>query len=191
MLHTLAEVVNFDKNTASHFFTKSYFKYSHLGDNLEFIGPVKIKLDKIIHEDTITKNIGRPERHTTLELQNIAKEGNVFDCITWKRAFSDEEKSTLLGDATAVVYTPTNEHFGIVPVECMAACKPVIACASGGPLESVESGAVPYVLQLQSAQSCASSGGKATTYRVDKKSKGSMAENMNRSDRNEYKIKRK
>ena len=74
MLHKLDEVVNFDKNTASQFFTKSYFKYSHLGDNLEFIGPVKIKLDKIIQEDTITKNIGRPERHTTLELQNIAKD---------------------------------------------------------------------------------------------------------------------
>ena len=74
MLHKLDEVVNFDKNTASQFFTKSYFKYSHLGDNLEFIGPVKIKLDKIIQEDTITKNIGTPGRHTTLELQNIAKD---------------------------------------------------------------------------------------------------------------------
>ena len=74
MLHKLNEVVTFDKNTASHFFTKSYFKYSHLGDNLKFVGPVKIKLDTIIKEDTIIKNPGRPDRHTTLELQRIAQD---------------------------------------------------------------------------------------------------------------------
>ena len=76
MLHKLNEVVNFDKNTASHFFTKSYFKYSHLGDNLKFIGPVKVKLNTIIQEDILTKNIGRPERHTTKELQRIAQDLN-------------------------------------------------------------------------------------------------------------------
>ena len=74
MLHKLDEVVNFDKNTASHFFTKSYFKYSHLGDNLKFVGPVKVSLNTIIQEDTLTKNSGRPDRHTTLELQNISKD---------------------------------------------------------------------------------------------------------------------
>jgi alpha-1,3/alpha-1,6-mannosyltransferase len=35
------------------------------------------------------------------------------------------------------VYTPENEHFGIVPLEAMARGRPVIACASGGPLETV------------------------------------------------------
>ena len=62
-------------------------------------------------------------------------------------------------------------------------------------LHSLVQGPYPLSLlcldSLFATQSCASSGGKATTYRVDKKSKGSMAENMNRSDRNEYKIKRK
>jgi alpha-1,3/alpha-1,6-mannosyltransferase len=31
-----------------------------------------------------------------------------------------------------------DEHFGIVPLEAMAARRPVIACDSGGPTESVD-----------------------------------------------------
>jgi alpha-1,3/alpha-1,6-mannosyltransferase len=36
-----------------------------------------------------------------------------------------------------VVYTPEREHFGIVPLEAMALECPVIACKSGGPVETV------------------------------------------------------
>jgi alpha-1,3/alpha-1,6-mannosyltransferase len=61
--------------------------------------------------------------------------------VTLIRSCSDEQKRFLLAAATAVVYTPSNEHFGIVPVEAMAACRPVVAAASGGPLESVRDGA--------------------------------------------------
>jgi len=56
------------------------------------------------------------------------------------RSFSDEQKRSLLRACRAVVYTPPNEHFGIVPLECAAAARPVVACASGGPLESVRDG---------------------------------------------------
>ena len=60
--------------------------------------------------------------------------------IRFVLSFSDEEKSTLLRDCVAVLYTPAAEHFGIVPLECMAAARPVIACNSGGPLETVSDG---------------------------------------------------
>ena len=40
-----------------------------------------------------------------------------------------------------MLYTPQNEHFGIVPLEAMAAARPVVACNNGGPLESVSDGA--------------------------------------------------
>ncbi|MCJ1391825.1 Alpha-1,3-mannosyltransferase-like protein [Xylographa bjoerkii] len=49
-------------------------------------------------------------------------------------------KSTLLNAARLLVYTPSSEHFGIVPLEAMLAEVPVLAANSGGPLETVLDG---------------------------------------------------
>lgn len=46
-------------------------------------------------------------------------------------------KAMLLQSARLLVYTPQNEHFGIVPLEAMLAGLPVLAANSGGPLETV------------------------------------------------------
>ena len=46
----------------------------------------------------------------------------------------------LLKSAKLLVYTPTNEHFGIVPLEAMLAGVPVLATNTGGPLETVVDG---------------------------------------------------
>lgn len=46
-------------------------------------------------------------------------------------------KSSLLNAARLLVYTPSKEHFGIVPLEAMRAGVPVLAANSGGPLETV------------------------------------------------------
>lgn len=55
-------------------------------------------------------------------------------------SFTDKQRSALLAACLAVLYTPQNEHFGIVPLEAMAAGRPVVACNSGGPTESVVDG---------------------------------------------------
>jgi len=46
-------------------------------------------------------------------------------------------KTTLLKSARLLLYTPTNEHFGIVPVEAMQHGLPVLASNTGGPLETI------------------------------------------------------
>ena len=49
------------------------------------------------------------------------------DVVELRRNVSDEERQRLLESCSAVVYTPSYEHFGIVPLEAMAAARPVLA----------------------------------------------------------------
>lgn len=65
--------------------------------------------------------------------------------ITFIRSFTDSQKSALLTACSAVLYTPSNEHFGIVPLEAMACSRPVVAVNSGGPLESVTDSVTGYL----------------------------------------------
>ncbi|CAK7206847.1 Alpha-1,3-mannosyltransferase-like protein [Sporothrix eucalyptigena] len=56
-------------------------------------------------------------------------------------------KSLLLHSPSCrlLVYTPANEHFGIVPLEAMLAGLPVLACNSGGPTETVVEGVTGWL----------------------------------------------
>ncbi|KAF4984533.1 hypothetical protein FZEAL_309 [Fusarium zealandicum] len=49
-------------------------------------------------------------------------------------------KAALLRSARVLLYTPANEHFGIVPLEAMLARTPVLAADSGGPVETIIDG---------------------------------------------------
>lgn len=59
--------------------------------------------------------------------------------VTFLLNFSQPQRTALLQSkhTIALLYTPTNEHFGIGPVEGMVCGLPVIACESGGPVESI------------------------------------------------------
>ncbi|XP_076622074.1 alpha-1,3/1,6-mannosyltransferase Alg2 isoform X1 [Colletes latitarsis] len=83
-----------------------------------------------------------------LELIGLADELHVSDKVTFLRSPSDIDKISILHHCKILLYTPPNEHFGIVPLEAMYTCKPVIAHNSGGPKESVISGVTGFLVDL-------------------------------------------
>lgn len=94
------------------------------------------------YDDRVTENV----QHYT-ELKELAAQLHLEDCVTFLRSPSDSLKVALLRGSTAVLYTPSREHFGIVPVEAMYCCCPVIAVNSGGPLESVADGETGFLCE--------------------------------------------
>ena len=72
-----------------------------------------------------------------VELRELAISSGVSENISFMRSITDEQKVALLQSATCLIYTPSNEHFGIVPIEAMYMKCPVIACNSGGPKETI------------------------------------------------------
>jgi alpha-1,3/alpha-1,6-mannosyltransferase len=87
------------------------------------------------YDDAVAENV---EHYA--ELEQRAAELGVREHVTFVRSFSDDERAFLLQSAHILLYTPPNEHFGIVPLEAMYSRVPVVACASGGPRETVRDG---------------------------------------------------
>ncbi|XP_026455097.1 alpha-1,3/1,6-mannosyltransferase ALG2-like [Papaver somniferum] len=81
------------------------------------------------------------------ELKSLAEREGVSNRVKFITSCTTIERNALLSQCLCVVYTPTDEHFGIVPLEAMAAEKPVIACNSGGPVETVKDGVTGFLCQ--------------------------------------------
>ncbi|KAL8505690.1 hypothetical protein ACS0TY_016790 [Phlomoides rotata] len=79
------------------------------------------------------------------ELKNLAEKEGVSHQVRFVTSCPTSERNTLLSQCVCVLYTPKDEHFGIVPLEAMAAHKPVIACNSGGPVETIKNGVTGYL----------------------------------------------
>lgn len=80
-----------------------------------------------------------------LELRRMVEELKISDQVTFLRSFTDQQKVALLSRCTSLIYTPSNEHFGICPLEAMFMRRPVIAVNSGGPLETVVHGKTGFL----------------------------------------------
>ena len=62
-------------------------------------------------------------------------------------------KEMLLKTARLLIYTPSNEHFGLVPIEAMLAGLPVLAANTGGPLETVVDGKTGWLCDPEKVES--------------------------------------
>ena len=87
------------------------------------------------------------------ELANLGKKLNITDSLILLKNVTMSERCSLLKNSVCLLYTPENEHFGIVPVEAMYCQTPVIACNSGGPLESVKNNETGFLLKSDDIES--------------------------------------
>jgi alpha-1,3/alpha-1,6-mannosyltransferase len=79
-----------------------------------------------------------PESRIYYELlKQMVKDHNVEGYIEFVPSPSEEEKFRLYRACDSALYTPPNEHFGIVPIEALEQRRPVIVIDSGGPAETV------------------------------------------------------
>eukprot|EP00095_Tigriopus_kingsejongensis_P001631 maker-scaffold121_size336169-snap-gene-0.12 protein:Tk01631 transcript:maker-scaffold121_size336169-snap-gene-0.12-mRNA-1 annotation:"inorganic pyrophosphatase" len=69
------------------------------------------------------------------ELELLAQTEGVS--VEFLKSPSDQEKLQWLRTSDCLLYTPSGEHFGIVPIEAMFCQLPVIAVNNGGPKETV------------------------------------------------------
>src|SRR3989344_748470 len=74
--------------------------------------------------------------------------------IKFLGSVSDKEIKDLYAKSKALIF-PQEEDFGIVPLEAMASCRPVIAFRSGGAVETIEEGKTGLFFDEQTVDSLA------------------------------------
>lgn len=115
----------------------------------------KKKIEIAIYAFSLFKNMGGKKKDCKLIIAGGFESGNsanqeyldYLKQVTFKLNLENEiqfflnvsnsMRLALLKGTIAVLYTPPNEHFGIVPIEAMYLEKPVICQNNGGPVESV------------------------------------------------------
>ncbi|KAI0559885.1 Glycosyltransferase [Gracilaria domingensis] len=85
------------------------------------------------YDTRLTENVQYYE-----QLEQQARSHGLQNRVKLLKNVSDAQRRALLHNALVVLYTPANEHFGIVPLEAMSEAVPIVAVNSGGPLETVE-----------------------------------------------------
>ncbi|KAL4237103.1 hypothetical protein ACF0H5_005484 [Mactra antiquata] len=128
-----------------------YERKKNLALAIQAFGQLKDKLSKAVGDSTHLIMAGGYDERVTenvehyLELRRLCDKLSINDDVTFLRSISDAEKRNLLDKCDCLLYTPDREHFGIVPIEAMYMKCPVIACNSGGPLETVVDGKTGYL----------------------------------------------
>lgn len=120
-----------------------YEKKKDLGLALAALGQLKNLLAPAVFSKVRVIMAGGYDRRVTenidcyADLVVQADQLQISSQVIFLKSPPDTQKIALLAGCHCVLYTPTNEHFGIVPLEAMYTCKPVIATNSGGPTETI------------------------------------------------------
>lgn len=87
----------------------------------------------------------REQDETVLALQERIRHHGLTGQVSLRLSPGEAERRALLRECRCMVYTPEHEHFGYVPVEAMAAGRPVVAVNAGGPAETVRDGETGFL----------------------------------------------
>lgn len=85
------------------------------------------------------------QRRTLAALRERAARAGLAERVSLVPSPPDPALRALLSRALCVLYTPVEEHFGYVPLEAMAAGRPVVAVDGGGPAETVVDGETGFL----------------------------------------------
>lgn len=104
----------------------------NISENTQYLNELKNKCDRLNLTYIVLDN---KELINIDNIDNMKNEKipNVF----FLTSISTDFKNALISKCDLLLYTPTNEHFGIVPLEAMRMGKLVLADNSGGPLETI------------------------------------------------------
>ncbi|ODQ45517.1 hypothetical protein PICMEDRAFT_11979 [Pichia membranifaciens NRRL Y-2026] len=100
-----------------------------VSENVEYLNELKKICDKL----SLSYKVYSP---SSVNFSGQLNENEVPNVI-FLTSISTDLKNALISKCDILLYTPTNEHFGIVPLEAMRMGKPVLADRSGGPLETI------------------------------------------------------
>ncbi|KAF0273610.1 hypothetical protein FOG51_01181 [Hanseniaspora uvarum] len=67
--------------------------------------------------------------------------------VIFIKSIPTQLKNLLISKSSLLLYTPSNEHFGIVPLESMLLGTPVLAPNNGGPLETVSQNETGWLIE--------------------------------------------
>ena len=91
-------------------------------------------------------------KHATAKTAETAHSTPDDVAILFLHSVPNALKATFLATSRLLVYTPRNEHFGIVPLEAMLAGTPVLAANEGGPTETVINGQTGWLRDVSKVQ---------------------------------------
>ncbi|MEM0147554.1 MAG: glycosyltransferase [Candidatus Micrarchaeaceae archaeon] len=138
-----------------------YEKYANKGDDKYFFYPSRISPNKrqdfaLKAFEIFKKQIKGYKLILTGAVSNdkifkeyydeIKREANKIGDVKIFKNVSEKMQIELYSKATAILYPPLNEDYGLVPLEAMASRKPIIAVNEGGPKETIENGKTGFLI---------------------------------------------